>query len=69
MTQVSQKLILELQRIMKEEYGRELSIVEAGEIANNLVSFYDLLLKVDAKTKIVGSGGEIAENHVKNCGE
>lgn len=47
MAQVSQKLILELQRIIKEEYGRELSITEAGEMANNLVSFYDLLLKME----------------------
>lgn len=57
MAQVSQKLILELQKIMREEYGRELSIAETGEIANNLVSFYDLLLEVDAKTKMVENGG------------
>lgn len=51
MTQVSQRLILELQRIIKEEYGKELSIAEAREVANNLVSFYDLLLKMDAEHK------------------
>ena len=51
MAQVSHKLILELQRIVKEEYGKELSIAEAGEVANNLVSFYDLLLKMDTKQK------------------
>lgn len=51
MAQVSHKLILELQRIIKEEYGKELSIAEAGEVANNLVSFYDLLLKMDTKQK------------------
>jgi len=57
MTQVSEKLILELKRIIEEEYGKELSITEAGEVANNLVSFYDLLLQVDTKTKMVENGG------------
>jgi len=50
MVQLSKERILELQRIFKEEYGKELSFAEATEAANNLVGFFDLLLKIDIRT-------------------
>lgn len=43
---VSEKLILELQKIIKEEYGREVSIAEASEIGNGMVGYFDLLAKM-----------------------
>ena len=51
MPQPSKKLILELKRIFKEEYGKDLSFAEASEAASNLVGFFDLLLKIDARNK------------------
>ena len=46
MTQVSQEKILQLQGIIKEEYGKDVSIKEATEIANDLVGYFDLLAKM-----------------------
>jgi len=43
---VSQKLILELQQIIKEEYGKELSISDVSEIANGMVGYFNLLAKI-----------------------
>lgn len=42
---LSQKLIDEFKQIFKEEYGVEYTDAEAREAANNLVGFFDLLLK------------------------
>ncbi len=39
----SKGLILELQEMMEEKLGREISLEEASEAARNLVGFYDLL--------------------------
>lgn len=38
-----QKTIEELKKILKEDYGHDLSIKEAAEAANVLVRFFDLL--------------------------
>lgn len=48
---VSKELILELQQIIKGEYGREVSFEEASEIANGLVGYFDLLAKMDYENK------------------
>lgn len=47
----SKELILELQKIAKEKQGKELTYEEASEAANNLVGFFDLLLKIDSRNK------------------
>ena len=49
MTQVSKERILELQTIIKEEYGKEVSFEEALKIANDTVGYFDLLAKIDHK--------------------
>lgn len=49
MPQLSKERILEWQKILKEDYGREISFAEAAEAANNLVGFFSLLLKVDMR--------------------
>lgn len=50
MPQVSKECVLELQRIIKEEYGKNIPFEEAGEIARNLVGCFDLLAKMDYKS-------------------
>lgn len=49
MIQLSKERILEWQKILKEDYGKEFSFAEASEAAHNLVGFFDLLLKVDMR--------------------
>lgn len=44
--QVSKEIILELQQIIKEEYGKEISYEETYEIANGLVGYFDLMSKI-----------------------
>ncbi len=46
---VSQKLIQELQTILKERYGKEVSFKEASLIGNGLVAHFDLLAKLNHK--------------------
>ena len=48
---VSEKRILELQKIIKEDYGKEVSFPQTSEIANDLVGYFDVLAKIDYKTK------------------
>jgi len=43
---VSQKLVKELKNIIKEEYGRDLSLQDTTKIANGLVGYYDILAKI-----------------------
>lgn len=43
--------ILELQRIIAEDYGQKISFEEATEATHNLVGFFDLLLKIDLRQK------------------
>lgn len=43
---VSKALILELQTIIQEDYGREMDFSQASSIANGLVGYFDLLAKL-----------------------
>jgi len=49
MTQVSKELILELQTIIREESGKEVTFEEASKIANGLVGYFDTLAKIQHK--------------------
>ncbi len=49
---LSEETIEQLKKIMKENYGIELSIQKAMEMANALVSYFDLLAKLDYQNKI-----------------
>lgn len=49
MIQFSKERILEFQKIFKEKWGVEYTFAEAEEAANNLVGFFDLLLKIGRK--------------------
>ena len=49
---VSEKRILELQQIIKDEYGLELDFHEASEIATNLVAFYSYVYKLHEEANL-----------------
>jgi hypothetical protein len=44
---LSKKLLEELKMIVKEDYGIEFTEQETNQIANNLVSYFDLLNKIN----------------------
>lgn len=44
---VSQQLLIELQQIIKEEYGQDLEMEKVSQIGNGLVSYFDLLAKIN----------------------
>jgi hypothetical protein len=54
MAQLSEKLILELQKIIKEDYGREVTLAEARSIGETLTDYYDLLGKIYHRMKTDG---------------
>lgn len=47
--QISKKLILELRKIIKDDYDRRLSFEKTAEIARDLVGYFDLLAKIHHK--------------------
>lgn len=57
---LSEATILELKEIIKEEFGRELSLAEASEIANTLVGYFDLLAKIHHRDQINDNENEIS---------
>jgi len=48
---ISEKLILELQEIIKTRYGVKLSYRETAEIGDDLVEVFDVLAQIDFKEK------------------
>lgn len=57
MPQVSKKRILELQKIIKKEYGKKVSFRETSEIANGMVGYFDSLTKIYHRMKTEGDKG------------
>ena len=51
MSQVSKKLVLELQTIIKEESGKDVTFEEASKTANGLVGYFDTLAKIQHKNE------------------
>ena len=48
---ISEELVLELQKIIKEDYSRDITLKEAREIGENLAGYYDTLAKIYHKMK------------------
>lgn len=48
---VSPELVEELRLIIKEDYHVDLQPQEASEVANTLVSLFELLAKIESETK------------------
>lgn len=55
---LSQKLLSELEEIIKEDYGVELQLQAVAEVADTLVNYFDLLAKIDCRQQ--------AEKHYDN---
>lgn len=49
---LSEETIQELKQILKEEYGQDVDLKEASEIAYTLVSYFDLLAKICQKSQL-----------------
>jgi hypothetical protein len=47
---VSQKLLLELKQILKEDYGVELKLEEVLDVALVLIGFAETAMKIEAKS-------------------
>ena len=45
--QIKKGRVEELQRILKEEYGKEVTFEEATKITHDLVGYFDLLARLD----------------------
>lgn len=45
---ISQELLTELKEILEEDFGLKLTMGEVPEIATGLVSYFDLLIKINA---------------------
>lgn len=48
---LSSKTIEDFKRVYKEEFGIELTDSEAQKHSNNLVKYFELLIRVDNKTR------------------
>jgi hypothetical protein len=48
---ISKETVMELKKIIKEDYGKDLSYDKAWEIAHDLVGYFDLLAKIYHRTK------------------
>lgn len=48
---LSDKATREFKELMKKEYGQELSNTEAREQGERLVNFFEILIKIDQRTK------------------
>jgi hypothetical protein len=46
---LSKEIIIEFQKAIKEEYGKDIDFKESSIILNDLVSYFDLLAKIDTR--------------------
>ncbi len=61
---VSKPLLKKFQEIIKEDYGKDISLSEAAEIMNGLVGYFDLLAKVDYQEQVEMITSEQDESYV-----
>ncbi len=46
---ISEATIREFQQVVKEDYGKELTLPQASEILATLVGYFELLNRIDAR--------------------
>lgn len=46
---VSRQLLLELKKVIEEDYGIKLTLAEVTEVAMTLVGFAETVMKIEAK--------------------
>jgi len=51
----SDKLIKEMQKLYKEKGGNDMSHDESIEACDNLVGFFELLIKIDRREKVTNN--------------
>ena len=56
---ISEATIVGFQEALKEEYNKNVDFGEASIILNDLVSYFDLLAKIDARTNTDESESDI----------
>lgn len=49
---LSQKAIVEYQKIMKEEFGPDITYTESEEQGTRLLKFFEILIEVDQRKKL-----------------
>jgi len=49
---LSKQAIEEYQKIMKEEFGQDITVGEAEEQGTRLVGFFETLIEIDRKQKL-----------------
>ena len=49
---LSEDIIKEFQSAVKDEYGIDMELVEATQILQGMVGYFDVLAKIDCKNKI-----------------
>lgn len=59
---VSAELVEELRMIIKEDYQLNLELQEAADVANALVSFFELLAKIDSEPEGENNNEEENQN-------
>mgnify|MGYP001567015453 FL=1 len=59
---VSAELVEELRMIIKEDYQLDLEPQEASDVANTLVSFFELLAKIDSESEGENNNEEEHQN-------
>ena len=63
---VSQKLIEELQIILREDYGKDLDIKEVSEIANGLIGYLTLATEIYARDETLWNQNQKNETGNQN---
>lgn len=66
---ISQELLTELRKIIREDYGLELRPTEVSDIAYTLVGFFETLAQVAFETGIVIPPSEIPINDTEQKAE
>ena len=64
MARLSEATIQKLQRILHEEYGRELTLAEARVIAEGVVGYFDQQAKIWHRMQTEGSETPLAKQEV-----
>lgn len=49
---ISKATIIEFQDALKEEYGKDVTFQEASEMLNDLVAYFDTLMKIQGRDPI-----------------
>ena len=49
---ISESTVVEFQDALKEEYGKDVTFQEASQILSDLVTYFDLLMRIEGRDPI-----------------